>query len=98
MDRLKEQNKRNLDEEISKVQKLQYALKATEDKLSDKEGQIIVLAEKVSTLQCQYNEQGEVNNVHKSRLLEESNSPEDSLRYKAARYYIYNCKSYPSNI
>ena len=85
MGTIQEQSKRNLDEAVSKVQKLQYALKTTEDKLSDKEGQITVLSEKMSTLQYQYNEHVEANNVHKGQLLEEPNGSEDLLRQKAVR-------------
>ena len=88
LDDLKERSKHNLDEEMSKVQKLQSALKTAQDKLSGKEGQTSDLAEELSTLQCHYNEQLEANNDLKSQLLEKSNCLEDALRHKTDRYYI----------
>ena len=89
MDEIKEQSKRSLDEEKSKVRTLQSALNAAQDKLSGKEGQTSDLTEELSTLQCHYNEQMEANNDLKSQLLEKSNALEDSLRHKAARYCVY---------
>ena len=85
-DDLKERSRVKLEEEISKAQKLESALNATEDRLNGKEGQTSDLTKEMSIVKGKCNEQTKTIEGLRGELSEKTNSLEEALRHNKHKY------------